>query len=53
LVQVLTTEYRILNSDNPDGICGFQPRVRGLEYSISHFGILFILPPIKAATISS
>jgi oligopeptidase B len=21
----LTTEYRILNSDTPDGICGFQP----------------------------
>lgn len=34
----LTTEYRILNSDNPDGeFVVFQPRVRGLEYSISHF----------------
>nr|WP_089081920.1 S9 family peptidase [Flavobacterium hibernum] len=34
----LTTEYRILNSDNPDGeFIVFQPRVRGLEYSISHF----------------
>nr|WP_089069656.1 S9 family peptidase [Flavobacterium frigidimaris] len=34
----LTTEYRILNSDNPDGEFEvFQPRVRGLEYSISHF----------------
>ncbi|WP_316634093.1 S9 family peptidase [uncultured Flavobacterium sp.] len=34
----LTTEYRILNSGNPDGEFEvFQPRVRGLEYSISHF----------------
>ncbi|SCY18169.1 oligopeptidase B [Flavobacterium anhuiense] len=34
----LTTEYRILNSDNPDGeFTVFQPRVRGLEYSISHY----------------
>nr|WP_315130659.1 S9 family peptidase [uncultured Flavobacterium sp.] len=38
----LTTEYRILNSDNPDGeFMVFQPRVRGLEYSISHFGDSF------------
>jgi oligopeptidase B len=34
----LTTEYRILNSDNPDGEFEvFQNRIRGLEYSISHF----------------
>lgn len=34
----LTTEYRILNSDNPDGEFEvFQHRVRGLEYSISHY----------------
>jgi oligopeptidase B len=34
----LTTEYRILNSDNPNGDFEvFQPRVRGLEYSISHY----------------
>ncbi|HEX8014277.1 MAG TPA: S9 family peptidase [Flavobacterium sp.] len=34
----LTTEYRILNSDNPDGeFAVFQTRVRGLEYSISHY----------------
>lgn len=34
----LTTEYRILNSSNPDGdFAVFQPRVRGLEYSISHY----------------
>ena len=38
----LTTEYRILNSDTPDGeFTVFQPRVRGLEYSISHFGDSF------------
>jgi oligopeptidase B len=38
----LTTEYRILNSDTPDGeFAVFQPRVRGLEYSISHFGDSF------------
>ncbi|SFF13309.1 S9 family peptidase [Flavobacterium xueshanense] len=40
----LTTEYRILNSDNPDGeFVVFQPRVRGLEYSISHFGNSFYI----------
>ncbi|MHC0448424.1 S9 family peptidase [Flavobacterium sp. 3-218] len=34
----LTTEYRILNSNNPEGeFTVFQPRVRGLEYSISHY----------------
>lgn len=34
----LTSEYRTLNSDDPDGeFVVFQPRVRGLEYSISHF----------------
>jgi oligopeptidase B len=34
----LTTEYRILNADNPDGEFEvFQTRVRGLEYSISHY----------------
>lgn len=38
----LTTEYRILNSDTPDGeFQVFQTRVRGLEYSISHFGDSF------------
>ncbi|WP_426091453.1 S9 family peptidase [Flavobacterium sp. DSR3-2] len=40
----LTTEYRILNSDDPDGeFVVFQPRVRGLEYSISHFGDSFYI----------
>nr|WP_315223427.1 S9 family peptidase [uncultured Flavobacterium sp.] len=34
----LTTEYRILNSDTPDDeFVVFQPRVRGLEYSFSHY----------------
>ena len=34
----LTTEYQILNADNPDGTFKvFQARTRGLEYSISHF----------------
>ena len=40
----LTTEYRILNADTPDGdFVVFQPRVRGLEYSISHFGDSFYI----------
>ncbi|MFD1096049.1 S9 family peptidase [Salegentibacter chungangensis] len=35
----LTTEYRILKADNPEGeFKVFQPRERGLEYSISHYG---------------
>lgn len=34
----LTSEYRILESDNPDGeFKMFSKRKRGLEYSISHF----------------
>ena len=34
----LTNEYHILNADNPNGKFEvFQPRVRGLEYSISHY----------------
>jgi oligopeptidase B len=34
----LTTEYQILNTNNPDGKFKiFQPRVRGLEYSINHY----------------
>ena len=40
----LTTEFRILNADQPDGkFVIFQPRVRGLEYSISHFGDSFYI----------
>jgi len=38
----LTSEYRILNADQPEGeFQVFQPRVRGLEYSISHYGDSF------------
>jgi len=34
----LTTEYRFLEADKPEeAFKVFQPRVRGLEYSISHF----------------
>ena len=38
----LTSEYQILNASAPDeNFKVFQPRVRGLEYSISHFGDSF------------
>ena len=34
----LTSEFRILNANNPNGeFKVFQPRERGLEYSISHY----------------
>lgn len=34
----LTTEYRILNADTPDGKFEiFQKRIRGVEYSINHY----------------
>ena len=40
----LTTESRILNADTPDAEFKiFQPRVRGHEYSISHFGDSFYI----------
>ena len=40
----LTNEYQILESDNPTGkFRYFQKRVRGLEYSISHFGDSFYI----------
>ena len=40
----LTTEYRTLLADNPDGkFTIFQKRVRGLEYDISHFGDSFYI----------
>jgi oligopeptidase B len=40
----LTTEYRTLLADNPDGeFAVFQKRVRGLEYDISHFGDSFYI----------
>ncbi len=35
----LTSEYRILDAKKPDGEFKiFQPRTRGLEYSIAHYG---------------
>ncbi len=35
----LTSEYRFLDADNPDGTFQvIQPRTRGLEYSVDHFG---------------
>ncbi|MBK5193744.1 MAG: S9 family peptidase [Flavobacteriaceae bacterium] len=38
----LTSEYRILDADNPEGLFEvFQPRQRGLEYGISHYGDSF------------
>ncbi len=38
----LTSEYQILEADNPEGTFKvFQPRERGLEYNISHFGADF------------
>ena len=34
----LTSEYSFLDADNPDEeLTVFQPRIRGLEYSISHY----------------
>ena len=40
----LTTEYRTLLADNPDGkFTVFQKRIRGLEYDISHFGDSFYI----------
>ena len=40
----MTTEYRILLADNPNGkFKVFQKRVRGLEYSISHYGSDFYI----------
>ena len=40
----LTTESRILNADTPDAEFEiFQPRIRGHEYSIAHFGDSFYI----------
>ncbi|WP_310381399.1 S9 family peptidase [Flavobacterium sp.] len=40
----LTTEYQILDANNPDGKFEiFQKRVRGLEYSINHYGDSFYI----------
>lgn len=40
----LTTEFQILDANTPEGEFKlFQPRVRGLEYSINHFGNEFYI----------
>ena len=40
----LTTEYQTLLTDNPLGeFKVFQPRIRGLEYAISHYGDSFYI----------
>jgi len=40
----LTTEYQFVNSKTPDAVFSiFQPRVRGLEYHISHYGDKFYI----------
>ncbi len=40
----LTTEFRTLLADNPDGeFKVFQPRVRGMEYSIAHYADRFYI----------
>ena len=42
--QTLSNEYRVLDADNPLGeFRVIQPRERGLEYSISHYGDHFYL----------
>ncbi|APG61358.1 oligopeptidase B [Christiangramia salexigens] len=48
----LTTEYRILDADTPEKEFRiFQPRERGMEYSISHYnGYFFILTNKDDAT---
>ncbi|GAB4156371.1 MAG: oligopeptidase B [Winogradskyella sp.] len=48
----LTNEYHILNADHPDRKFEvFQPRVRGLEYSVSHYnGFFYILTNKDKAT---
>jgi oligopeptidase B len=48
----LTNEYHILNADHPEGkFVVFQPRIRGLEYSISHYnGFFYILTNKDKAT---
>lgn len=40
----LTSEYRILEADHPEGTFRvFQPRVRGVEYEVSHYGDAFYI----------
>jgi len=48
----LTSEYRILNADDPEGEFKiFSPREKGVEYSISHFeGDFYVLTNKDGAT---
>lgn len=48
----LTTEYRFLDADQPEGeFKVVQPRIRGMEYSISHYeDDFYILTNIDGAT---
>lgn len=40
----MTSEYRVLESDNPNGVFRVvQERIRGLEYEISHYGSHFYI----------
>ncbi len=40
----ITNEFRFLNADNPTGqFKVFQPRIRGLEYSVNHAGNYFYI----------
>jgi oligopeptidase B len=40
----LTNEFRILNANTPlEGFSVFQPRIRGLEYSVSHYEDYFYI----------
>ncbi|MEX0985845.1 MAG: S9 family peptidase [Bacteroidales bacterium] len=40
----MTSEYRVLDANNPEGeFKVIQPRTRGLEYSVSHFGDHFYI----------
>jgi oligopeptidase B len=40
----LTSEYRVLDAKNPDGEFKiFQPRTRGLEYGIAHYGDMWYI----------
>ncbi|WP_430412731.1 S9 family peptidase [Kordia sp.] len=49
----LSTEYRVLEADNPDGeFRVFQERVRGLEYNIAHYKDHFYVLNNKDASIN-
>ncbi|HPE75777.1 MAG TPA: S9 family peptidase [Draconibacterium sp.] len=43
-LSTLTSEFRFLDADNPNGSFKIvQPRIRGLEYSIDHYGDFFYI----------